>query len=170
TGLDMQFCDCMVNYDLPWNPMVVEQRIGRIDRLGQQSEVINIFNLIHTGTIEDIIYERLYNRINIFRESLGNLDEILGEKENYFEGLIEELYKTQLTDKQREKKLDVVADAVLTNKHHLQDVEEKLKDSFSNDAYFANEIKSIEQKRKYIQSSELRDFIDRIIANHLTTM
>lgn len=170
TGLDMQFCDCMVNYDLPWNPMVVEQRIGRIDRIGQQSEVINIFNLIHTGTIEDIIYERLYNRINIFRESLGNLDEILGERENYFEGLIEELYKTQLTDEQREQKLDVVADAVLTNKHHLQDVEEKLKDSFSNDAYFANEIKSIEQKRKYIQSSELRDFIDRIIANHLTTM
>lgn len=170
TGLDMQFCDCMVNYDLPWNPMVVEQRIGRIDRIGQQSEVINIFNLIHKGTIEDVICERLYNRINIFRESLGNLDEILGEKENYFEGLIEELYKTKLTEAQREHKLDVVADAVLTNKHHLQDVEEQLKDSFSNDAYFANEIKSIEQKRKYIQPSELKEFIDRIIANHLTTM
>lgn len=170
TGLDMQFCDCLVNYDLPWNPMVVEQRIGRIDRIGQQSEVINIFNLIHTDTIEELIYERLYKRINIFRESLGNLDEILGEKETYFEGVIEELYKTNLDKKQREKKLDNIADAVETNKHHLRDVEEKLKDSFTNDAYFANEIKSIEGKRKYIHPNELKELINRIIANYLTTM
>ena len=45
-GLDMQFCNSMVNYDLPWNPMVVEQRIGRIDRFGQKSPTVNIYNII----------------------------------------------------------------------------------------------------------------------------
>src|SRR5690606_19524807 len=71
-GIDLQFCDALVNYDLPWNPMVVEQRIGRIDRVGQKSNVINIYNLILKDTIEERIHTRLYERINLFRESLGD--------------------------------------------------------------------------------------------------
>ena len=170
TGLDMQFCNCMVNYDLPWNPMVIEQRIGRIDRIGQQSDFINIFNLMHKDTIEEQIYKKLYDRINIFRESLGNLDEILGEQENYFEGIIEEIYKTKLSEDEINERLDNIADAVETNKVQLKKVENDLKDSFSNDAYFENEIKSIEEKRKYIQPHELKDIIDRVIKNYLTTL
>ncbi len=59
-GLDFQFCDTLVNWDLPWNPTVVEQRIGRIDRLGQKSEKIFIHSLVSKGTIEELIMERLY--------------------------------------------------------------------------------------------------------------
>ncbi|GAI82223.1 unnamed protein product, partial [marine sediment metagenome] len=55
-GLDLQFCDALVNYDLPWNPMVVEQRIGRIDRMGQESKVINVYSFALKGTIEEKIY------------------------------------------------------------------------------------------------------------------
>lgn len=62
-GLDMQFCNSMVNYDLPWNPMVVEQRIGRIDRFGQKSPVVNIYNMIVKGSIQEDIYVRLLDRI-----------------------------------------------------------------------------------------------------------
>ncbi len=51
-GLDYQFCDCLVNYDLPWNPMRIEQRIGRIDRYGQKSETVAIYNLITPGTVD----------------------------------------------------------------------------------------------------------------------
>ena len=58
-GLDMQFCDTIVNYDLPWNPMVVEQRIGRIDRIGQVADNIYIYNFIVKGSITEDIYERL---------------------------------------------------------------------------------------------------------------
>ena len=58
-GIDLQFCDALVNYDLPWNPMVVEQRIGRIDRIGQENKIIHIYNLIISDTIEEKIYERL---------------------------------------------------------------------------------------------------------------
>ncbi len=57
-GLDLQFSNCMVNYDLPWNPMRVEQRIGRIDRHGQESEKVRIFNFSVKDTIEANIFER----------------------------------------------------------------------------------------------------------------
>lgn len=62
-GLDYQFCDCIVNYDIPWNPMRIEQRIGRIDRNGQKSETVAIFNLITPGTVDAEIYERCLVRI-----------------------------------------------------------------------------------------------------------
>ncbi|HEX05400.1 MAG TPA: helicase, partial [Bacteroidetes bacterium] len=78
-GLDYQFCDCIVNYDLPWNPMRIEQRIGRIDRWGQKSESVSIFNLITPGTVDADIYERCLLRIGVFNNALGGSEEILGE-------------------------------------------------------------------------------------------
>ena len=79
-GIDLQFAGILFNYDLPWNPMRVEQRIGRIDRLGQKAERISIGHFATTGTIDDDIISRLYQRINVFRESIGDLDEIFGER------------------------------------------------------------------------------------------
>jgi hypothetical protein len=158
----------MINYDLPWNPMVIEQRIGRIDRIGQQSEVINIFNFIYKNTIEEQIYNRLYERIGLFENSLGDLDEILGEKQLYLETEIENLYKTHLSKQEREKKLDDLASAFEKNKLITQTIEEGLKDSFSNDLYFQNEIESIEKSKNYITEKDLIELINRIIVNKLT--
>ena len=78
-GLDYQFCDCMINFDLPWNPMRVEQRIGRIDRHGQKSEFVSIYNLITPGTVDADIFERCLLRIGIFEQALGASEEILGK-------------------------------------------------------------------------------------------
>ena len=78
-GLDYQFCNCIVNYDLPWNPMRIEQRIGRIDRWGQKSEKVAIFNMITPGTVDADIYERCLLRIGVFNSALGGSEEILGE-------------------------------------------------------------------------------------------
>ena len=78
-GLDMQFCNVIINYDLPWNPMRVEQRIGRIDRIGQKFDKLHIFNLCIAGSIEDRIYNRLYSKLGIFENSIGELEPILGE-------------------------------------------------------------------------------------------
>lgn len=78
-GLDFQFCDGIVNYDIPWNPMRVEQRIGRIDRYGQKSETVVIYNLITPGTVDAEIYERCLLRIGVFRQALGGSEEILGK-------------------------------------------------------------------------------------------
>ena len=90
-GLDYQFCDCIVNYDLPWNPMRIEQRIGRIDRRGQQSEHVTIINLITPGTVDADIYERCLLRIGVFESALGGSEEILGEITTELREIAEEL-------------------------------------------------------------------------------
>ncbi|KAF4325440.1 hypothetical protein G195_000996 [Phytophthora kernoviae 00238/432] len=75
-GINLQFCHHMINFDLPWNPMRVEQRIGRVHRLGQQNDV-NIYNLSTTGTIEEHILNLLHEKINMFEMVIGGLDVIL---------------------------------------------------------------------------------------------
>jgi SNF2 family DNA or RNA helicase len=77
-GLNLQFCNQMVNYELPWNPMVVEQRIGRIHRIGQERESY-IVNLSAIGTIEQRILELLDTKIRLFELVVGELDVILGD-------------------------------------------------------------------------------------------
>src|SRR5438046_3720725 len=77
-GRNLQFCNVLVNYDLPWNPMVVEQRIGRLHRIGQTREV-HIVNLAAAGTIESYILELLDRKIKLFELVVGELDLILGE-------------------------------------------------------------------------------------------
>jgi len=76
-GRNLQFCHQMLNYDLPWNPMKIEQRIGRIHRIGQEQEVL-IYNLCATGSIEDYILEILDKKINMFEMVIGEIDMILG--------------------------------------------------------------------------------------------
>ncbi|TMW74118.1 DEAD/DEAH box helicase [Alteribacter natronophilus] len=75
-GINLQFCHHMINYDLPWNPMRIEQRIGRIHRLGQEQDV-NIYNFSVQNTVEDHILRTLYQKIGLFEEVIGKLDDIL---------------------------------------------------------------------------------------------
>ena len=118
-GLDYQFCDCIVNYDLPWNPMRVEQRIGRIDRNGQQSETVAIVNLITPGTVDADIYERCLVRIGVFNSALGSNEEILGEITREIKNIAENY---SLTEEDRRAKLQQLAD----NKIRLVQEQDKL--------------------------------------------
>jgi len=78
-GLNFQFCGSLINYDMPWNPMRVEQRIGRIDRLGQKHTKIRIINLHYEGTVEADVYLALRRRINLFESVVGRLQPILAK-------------------------------------------------------------------------------------------
>lgn len=80
-GRNLQFANILVNYDLPWNPMKVEQRIGRVDRIGQQNPIL-IFNFRVEGTIEERVLEVLDKRIGLFESAIGGLEPILGDAEN----------------------------------------------------------------------------------------
>ena len=79
-GRNMQFCNVLVNYDLPWNPMKVEQRIGRIDRIGQDREV-HVFNMALEDTVEEHVIDKLYGKIDLFNQSVGGLRDILSRME-----------------------------------------------------------------------------------------
>ena len=78
-GLNFQFCGALINYDMPWNPMRVEQRIGRIDRLGQEHRTIRIVNLHYADTIETDVYRVLRDRIGLFQSVVGRLQPILAQ-------------------------------------------------------------------------------------------
>ena len=78
-GLNFQFCGALVNYDMPWNPMRVEQRIGRIDRVGQRHPTIQVVNLHYEGTVETVIYRALRRRIGLFEQVVGRLQPILAQ-------------------------------------------------------------------------------------------
>lgn len=165
-GIDLQFCSAIVSYDLPWNPMVVEQRIGRIDRIGQDEKIVHIYNLIITDTIEEKIYKRLYERINLFRESIGDMDEILGENEPLGEIIakgIESLYKTLLTEEEQNAELDRLLSAIENERLTLKKIRSDLEESFANDIHFQNEVEAIEKNNRYLTKEEIIKYFESII-------
>ena len=94
-GINLQFCHHMINFDLPWNPMRVEQRIGRVHRLGQ-TEDVRIYNLCTLGTIEEHIVNLLHEKINLFELVIGELDEILEKFEKREQSLEKQIAKAML--------------------------------------------------------------------------
>ena len=141
-GLDYQFCDCMINYDLPWNPMRVEQRIGRIDRNGQTSESVAIFNMVTPGTVDYDIYERCLNRIGVFRESIGDCEEILGSLSSEIRNIVENF---QITDEERQEKLQQLTDNKIRLLHEQMALEDNQRDLFGikvPDTSFDEELKN----------------------------
>jgi superfamily II DNA or RNA helicase len=126
-GLDYQFCDCVVNYDLQWNPMRIEQRIGRIDRYGQHSETVAIYNLIVPGTVDADIYDRCLVRIGVFHRSLGGSEEILGEITREIHTVAENL---SLTTQQRQTRLQQLADNQIRLLQEESAIEDKQRELF----------------------------------------
>lgn len=179
-GLDMQFCNTLVNYDLPWNPMVVEQRIGRIDRFGQESPKVNINTIIVEESILEDIYERLLSRIGIFRESIGDLEAILdsvmqtddGKKitiQDALKNMERDFYSEKLKPEEVEKKRREIERAIENEKLNLKKIEEGLTNALTNDSYFRDEINKIVNNNAYVTSHELLQFVRQIIKEHLTT-
>ncbi len=129
-GLDYQFCDMMINYDLPWNPMKIEQRIGRIDRRGQESETVSIYNMITNGTVDADIYYRCLMRIGIFESSIGECEEILGNISTQIDQIVVD---STLTDEERREKLEQMADNEVRKIQELTKLEEEEKEFFGFD-------------------------------------
>ncbi|MEO3944241.1 SNF2-related protein [Gorillibacterium sp. CAU 1737] len=114
-GINLQFCHHMINFDLPWNPMRLEQRIGRVHRLGQEHDV-HIYNLSTRGTIEEHILNLLHEKINLFELVIGGLDEILEsmEQKAALENDLMKLVMEADSDQELKTKLDRLGDGVLT--------------------------------------------------------
>ena len=163
-GLDYQFCDMMINYDLPWNPMKIEQRIGRIDRRGQLSDVVNIYNIITEGTVDADIYHRCLMRIGVFERSIGDCEEILGQIASGIDYIV---YDTNLTDEERNIKLEQMADNEVRKMQELNRLEEEEKELFGfglTELTTSHEIKKAESP--WISGY----FLQKLIENYITAI
>jgi SNF2 family DNA or RNA helicase len=110
-GRNLQFCHVMINFDLPWNPMQIEQRLGRLHRIGQEHEV-ELTNLVARGTLEERVLEVLERKINLFELVVGELDMILGrvEEDFDFESWIFSTYVDSADDGEFAQRLDQLGD------------------------------------------------------------
>ncbi|MGJ9456952.1 DEAD/DEAH box helicase [Oceanobacillus sp. CF4.6] len=124
-GINLQFCSHLINYDLPWNPMRLEQRIGRIHRFGQKRDV-HIYNIVIRNTIEEHILNLLYEKIDLFEKVVGNLDDILAELNiQSIESEMESIYNESTSSGEVRIKLNNLSSIIKSTPiHHT--TEEKL--------------------------------------------
>ena len=129
-GLDFEFCSVVFNYDLPWNPMEVEQRIGRVDRIGQVEKKIHIVNFITPGTVESDIIYRLYERIRVFEQTIGELEPILVGKVQEIQDLASDF---NLTEREKQIRAREQLAAVATNEQEREVLESAAVSLFATD-------------------------------------
>jgi len=155
-GLDLQFCNTIINYDLPWNPMRVEQRIGRIDRYGQKSERVRIISLFLKNTIEERILKRLYERIGVFTESIGALEPILGD---IVARLAQDVIGSELTPEQEHQKAEDYLNMLEHRKLQHEDYEKHQYELMGQDMSFVNQVENNINSGRYVSAKEIRALV-----------
>lgn len=164
-GLDFQFCDCLINYDLPWNPMRIEQRIGRIDRYGQQSEAVAIFNIITPGTIDAEIYDRCLSRIGVFQRAIGGNEEILGDITRELHSISESY---ALTENERGQRFQQLADNKIRQIEEEQKLEERQGELFGLNLASASWEEKLNRSRNYwLEPSALASAVSTYLSRRL---
>lgn len=156
-GLDFQFCDVVMNYDLPWNPMRVEQRIGRVDRYGQTHNSIRIYSFIINDTIEERILQRLYERIGVFEESIGELEPILGQE---ISNLEREIFRSQLTGDMEIQRVDAILQSIEFRRQDEEKFREEQDRLMGQDIIFNQHVDEILNSGRYISPAEIRALVE----------
>ncbi len=161
-GVDLQFSRVLVNYDLPWNPMKIEQRIGRIDRIGQQADMITIWNLGYAKTIDERIFERLLNKLHIFERSLGGMEAILGDIVN---DLTSDLLSRPLTEEEEVRRIDQAFTAAENNRLQQEQLEANAGHLIAHAGYILERVKAAHEFKRRITDDDLKvyvkDYLDR---------
>jgi len=166
-GLDFQFCSTMFNYDLPWNPMRVEQRIGRLDRYGQESDLVEVFNMVVSDTIEDRIFYRLYERIGIFKRSIGDLEAILGEE---LGELQRDVLRGTLTPQEEELRANQIADAIIARQKDYEEFDEQSNKFLGVDEVFTERFNDIRKSQRFITPEELRNLLEQFLKRRFPSL
>jgi superfamily II DNA or RNA helicase len=136
-GINLQVANFLVNYDLPWNPMIVEQRIGRIQRLASSHEYVIICNLVVAGSVEERVVGRLMEKLQLISHAIGDIEAILesagceGETddEGSFEGIIRDLVVKSLIGQNVEEATRRAQESIQIAKRHLEEQREVLDDT-----------------------------------------
>ncbi|AFZ01442.1 DEAD/DEAH box helicase [Calothrix sp. PCC 6303] len=133
-GRNIQFANAIVNYDLPWNPMKIEQRIGRIHRIGQTQDVF-IFNFCLKGSIEEYILRILHDKINMFELVVGEIETILGNVDDEFDfsEIVMDIWLKHQVKPELDTAFEQLADNLLNAKNQYQQVQELDEQIFGED-------------------------------------
>lgn len=166
-GVDLQFSKLLINYDLPWNPMRVEQRIGRIDRLGQQADIIHIWNLMYRGTIDERIFSRLLSRLKIFEQALGEPEPIIGE---VIQNLESTLLTRRLTLEEEERAIEVARQSLENVRIEQERLEKNAAQMMAHGGLVLERIKAAQEVSRRVTEDDLiiyvRDFLVRNAQGH----
>jgi len=158
-GRNFQFCHIMINYDLPWNPMKIEQRIGRLDRIGQKKNVM-VYNFTTIDTVEQRVLEILYERVERFRQIIGDIEPILGDLEQDVKRIIMSQHKDLETEF---KELEKTIDEKLEDAEYIQS---KIEDFLMDTRQFNFEtVEQILSKKPIISPESLKEFVKNAILN-----
>lgn len=149
-GVDLQFCRLLINYDLPWNPMRIEQRIGRLDRIGQKNGKILIWNMLHDTTIDKRIYDKLYRKFEICTSALGDFEIILGD---IFKKLTIDLLL--LSPEQQDARIEQTRRAIINQEEQNNKLEEEASQLTAYGDYVLQEIQKAKDEDNIIPGQYL---------------
>lgn len=155
-GVDLQFSSLLVNYDLPWNPAKIEQRIGRIDRIGQEEPQILIWNLVYENTVDERVHDRLLDRLDIFRNALGSMEAVLGEE---IRELTYELMSHQLSAEHEEQRIDRTQVAIATVNRQQKILEEEATGLIAHGEFIQNKVRAANELGRYILGEDLYSYV-----------
>lgn len=164
-GVDLQFSSLLINYDLPWNPARIEQRIGRIDRIGQEADKILIRSFIYEDTIDERIHDRLLQRLDIFRNALGSMEAVLGQE---IRKLSYELLSHKLTPEQEQARIDRASIAIETLNRQQETLEREASQLIAHGDFIQNKVRAAKELGRFIRGEDLhtyvKDFLEREFA------
>lgn len=155
-GVDLQFSRVVINYDLPWNPMKIEQRIGRVDRIGQEADSISIWSILFNQSIDAKIYDKLYHKLGLIKDSLGDFEEILGKELRKLEG---DLLSGRLTDEEQELRIMQTSLALEEKRTQERQLEENAHSLLAYGDYVLEQIKSAKQMKRWVSGSDLKYYV-----------
>lgn len=162
-GVDLQFMRFLVNYDLPWNPMRIEQRIGRIDRIGQEAEAIGIANLVYKDTIDDRILTRLFEKLRLFEDALGCTEDVIQDGISL---LTRDLLSKYMTAEQQELRIDQARIAMETNRRDMAEIQEHEADFVGLGELVRDKVSHARSTKRRITDEDLQQHIRDYLEDH----
>ena len=156
-GIDLQFCNTIINYDMPWNPMRIEQRIGRLDRYKQRHPIILICNFYLDSDIDSRILRRLHERIDLFESSIGDLEMILGP---VIREIQQKLLEPNLSEEELREFLEREADSLEHQRQIQQEYEERAAELLGPDLVLRSEIDDAQSSGRIIHREEVRALLE----------
>jgi len=160
-GRNFQFAHIVVNYDLPWNPMRIEQRIGRVDRIGQERTVV-VRNLFLRDTLDEKVFDVLRSRIKVFEESIGSLDPILGDVEDEIRRVA-----LEVPVEEQAEEFDRLGQEIEQRIEAARQMEQRLQDFIiDRNSLRRDRVNELQKRKPLADQADLRRFVHDVVGYH----